>query len=404
MIRYTFPCARYLCLVLALLLVEISQAQYNSQLNRIKNGERIGLLLAYQQQVPGHVTRIIHVGDSHVQGGFFGETVKRALQQHFGNAGPGFIFPYSLARTNGNKDFSWSSPNRWAVDRNTAIHPQFPAGIGGWVIAQQSPSFSITASAQDSTRYRNSFNRIQIFQGGIHDPYKLSVQAENLIFQSPVMQASSLTWTLPQQVASFRLDGMLNGQGRGYLFGVNLENGQQGVLYHNIGVNGSRFENFSRDGFFAGQTSDLHPDIIILSMGTNEAQTNELSVSALQQTIDILVKQIIANNPNAVILFTTPMASYKRAYRTRRVKRRRRRSMYLLPNPVVGQVREAILSYAAQNGHAVWDLYEIAGGADGAADWKKRGLMGSDGVHFSPEGYELQGRLLAKALINCISK
>ncbi|HEU4497482.1 MAG TPA: hypothetical protein VFR70_10560, partial [Flavobacterium sp.] len=44
---------------------------------------------------------IVHIGDSHIQADLMTNSIRKKLQQEFGNGGRGFIFPYSLARTNG---------------------------------------------------------------------------------------------------------------------------------------------------------------------------------------------------------------------------------------------------------------------------------------------------------------
>ena len=61
--------------------------------------------------------------------------------------------------------------------------------------------------------------------------------------------------------------------------------------------------------------------------------------------------------------------------------------------------RKKIIAYCDQYNHAYWDLYQIGGGTHSADLWKKNGLLRADGVHFTKEGYELQGNLLYEALI-----
>ena len=46
----------------------------------------------------------------------------------------------------------------------------------------------------------------------------------------------------------------------------------------------------------------------------------------------------------------------------------------------------------------VWDLYKITNGFGSAYSWSRRGLMSRDRIHFTAEGYRLQGQLLFNAL------
>jgi len=68
-------------------------------------------------------------------------------------------------------------------------------------------------------------------------------------------------------------------------------------------------------------------------------------------------------------------------------------------NPGVEIMRGKLIEYADANGLAFWDLYSVAGGKHAADLWKNNSLMQSDGVHFTKNGYELQGTLLYHALI-----
>ena len=46
------------------------------------------------------VLTIVHLGDSHIQAGYYSGKVMRLLQAQFGNAGRGWIAPFKLSRTN----------------------------------------------------------------------------------------------------------------------------------------------------------------------------------------------------------------------------------------------------------------------------------------------------------------
>ena len=48
---------------------------------------------------------------------------------------------------------------------------------------------------------------------------------------------------------------------------------------------------------------------------------------------------------------------------------------------------------------AVWDLFGDMGGLSGINSNAKAGIIGKDKVHYSKMGYEKQGNLLAKAIM-----
>jgi hypothetical protein len=58
---------------------------------------------------------------------------------------------------------------------------------------------------------------------------------------------------------------------------------------------------------------------------------------------------------------------------------------------------DVITDYCLQNNIACWDLFNISKGLEGATTWGKKKYLRSDLIHFSREGYRVQGALLAEA-------
>ena len=168
------------------------------------------------------------------------------------------------------------------------------------------------------------------------------------------------------------------------IFGLDLENDSSGVVYHAVGVNGAEAFEYTRARYFAEQTAVLMPDLIIISLGTNEAQKRPFDSIASRNQIDSFVTALKTNNPNTPILITTPPDSYYH-------------KKYF--NGAVGALHAIWVKYAKENHIAVWDLYSIAGGFKSCYQWKKYRLMRSDGVHFTRQGYEFQANLLYEAII-----
>ncbi len=70
---------------------------------------------------------IVHIGDSHIQGNMLTAEVRRLLQEKFGNAGRGLVFPYSLVRTSGSRDAVFNCKAKpyeaSCAKRKTILHP-----------------------------------------------------------------------------------------------------------------------------------------------------------------------------------------------------------------------------------------------------------------------------------------
>jgi lysophospholipase L1-like esterase len=65
----------------------------------------------------------------------------------------------------------------------------------------------------------------------------------------------------------------------------------------------------------------------------------------------------------------------------------------------VADYSKKIIDLAYSRNVAVWDLYSDMGGLYGVNRNVKTGIIGNDRVHYTKAGYEKQGKLLAKAII-----
>ena len=80
-----------------------------------------------------------------------------------------------------------------------------------------------------------------------------------------------------------------------------LENSRQrGILYHMIGVNGARFEHYNLSpNRFLTQVKGLNPDLVILSLGTNETAYRYFNQAEFYRQVDEFVYNLEQFIPNA---------------------------------------------------------------------------------------------------------
>src|SRR5258705_1788992 len=108
------------------------------------------------------IVTVVHIGDSHIQADFLSAVVRKNLQQFFGNAGRGLVFPYQLAQSNAPPDISSSSNVTWQFNR--VAHPEIPItpGISGYCIKTNASGASINIALKNETGPQ-TFNRIKFF-------------------------------------------------------------------------------------------------------------------------------------------------------------------------------------------------------------------------------------------------
>lgn len=180
------------------------------------------------------------------------------------------------------------------------------------------------------------------------------------------------------------------------------------LIYTDLGVNGATCCSFARSKKMA-KVFAAKPDLVIISFGTNESYGRHYDSDEHYQQIDQLVSLLKANLPNVKLLFTTPPGSYFRykSYKTVRLTSRKRRKRYrrvstvlYKENPHNDAAVATICKYAKDHSYSYWNLYKIAGGDERAClNWADAQLMRPDHVHYIPDGYRLQGKLLYQAFI-----
>lgn len=170
--------------------------------------------------------------------------------------------------------------------------------------------------------------------------------------------------------------------------GIARETGSSGVVYHILGVNGATCQSFSTPEHIR-QIADLHPDLVILSFGTNEAHGRRYNVSEHTAAMNYLIAELKASCPDVAFLMTTPPGAYVRNGRRGKII-----------NPRTPLVVENELKFAREHGIAIWDMYDIVGGKERAClNWNAANMYQRDKIHFTHEGYTLQGLLLHEAFI-----
>lgn len=328
---------------------------------------------------------IVHIGDSHIQADFLSHIVRDGLQEFFGNAGRGLVFPYQLAQSNAPYDISSSSNTSWEFNR--VAHPEIaiPYGVSGYGIRSNTAGAGITLSLKAGLAGSSFFSRLKFFldsststswilQAGNSDaPYLLKKeQGDSSLYQQV---------NLEQPATGFSLSSLPSGNTKEF-YGVSLENSNPGVIYHTLGVNGARYDQYNIASLFWQQLPALKADLYIVSLGTNEAQMAGFIEAVFTKELDAFIQKLKEASPGASILITTAPDSYKR----RRF------------NTVLRDINASLTNYCNKNYIPLWDLYRITNGYGSANSWARRGLMNRDRVHFTSEGYRLQGNLLLNAL------
>ncbi|MDR0660145.1 MAG: GDSL-type esterase/lipase family protein [Prevotellaceae bacterium] len=344
-------------------------------------------LLYLQKQHKGTTTiPFLHIGDSHIQAGFLTRVMRTNLQREFGNAGLGLVIPLKIAGTNQPRDYRITSDGDWENGRMATRSKGYTFGISGITIQTTDKNVSLNIEARydsiNNLSYR--FNKITVF----HDNAPtLTTRDSSKFTRSERHSPHTYSLYLTNDTTLIQLQQRSTGQEAKTIYAFSLENGEGGILYHTVGVNGARCRDFCNALLLIEQTQQLRPQAIIISLGTNESIETPCSIRGFLENLDRLVKGLRKANQSAVFILTTPAENFRRYQRKR------------IPNDRIILIRDAVVEYAAVNNIAYWDLFEATGGKGSNEKWKQNGLMGRDQIHFSIEGYELQGQLFFDAFM-----
>lgn len=392
------------------------------------------------------VLNIVHIGDSHIQADVFSGVLRRKLQEKYGNSGRGFVFPHRLAKTNGIAEVRFNSNITWESQRNVSPDVGNPVGLSGIALFTKDSSFAVEVQVRNPEYAFKNLKIItpqnkkmfdvatvsktvvlesevpKVIQHKIKSGESLSVIAGKYnVSVASIRQANNLKGntihagkslkiptnqketkklersefiSLPMHSEygyhQFLSDSLIHNiylipdEDTDYfaLNGLVLDNGNPGILYHTIGVNGAKNSDYIKYPLFFEQLPVLNPDLVILSLGTNES-FDKLPAEVFQEQFNGMITELKKACPDVMILVTTPPPSqFKRRY----------------PNTFAADYSKFIIEQAETADYAVWDLYTLLGGLFGVPDLAKSKQIAADRVHYTHSGYEKQGLLLAEAL------
>jgi LysM repeat protein len=412
----------------------------------------------------GKINRIniVHIGDSHIQADWLSGTVRKNLQQVFGNGGRGLIFPHKVANSNSAPDIYSFSNTRWEGYRNIHNQSKYDVGISGFVIATEDSAAILKIALNDKDNMGYEFNKLTFLHpmGSEYYEFMLSgannrdvleksavayddvfhkVQSGDYLgkiatkYNTTVSQIKALNGLksdnisvgqvlkVKKQISQsakplpegtfhdfelicctdsactvIELDTLLEfafmRSMKGYTNqrlmqwdGIVLENTlQSGILYHTIGVNGAMFSHYNKTPRFFEQLPILKPDLIIVSLGTNEA-LNGKTDAVFDQDFYAFFNNIAQQVDSIPIIITTPPDNRK--------------------HPSNADIlAQKLVSFAEELGFSVFDLHSILGGKGSFALLQQKNLARADKVHFSANGYIMQGELLNDAILKSYKK
>ncbi|MGP8214305.1 MAG: GDSL-type esterase/lipase family protein [Bacteroidia bacterium] len=340
---------------------------------------------------------IVHIGDSHLQADFFSGRVRQQLQRDYGNGGRGLIFPYRVAGSNEPNNYHSSSTGEWKGRRCVMVSPSYiPVGVAGFGLRTDDSASSLKVNIKNGDSLNYAFNKMIVFHDKGPKTFDWVVYTTGDFKDSVIIRdtgsdygAGTDSIVFKDTMSSFTMCTLQRdtSEFEAMIFGMVLTNGKPGIIYNTIGSNGARFCDYNHSQYFLQQLGSLKPDLIIVSLGTNEAYSKKFNPDYFQGDMDTMLTNLKLVAPGADFLLTTP----NDAYRGHRYK-----------NADIADAVVTIKNEASKYHAACWDFYHIMGGYGSMQKWYGKHLCQKDHVHFTAGGYTLQAELFYDALHKAI--
>lgn len=339
--------------------------------------------------------KILQIGDSHIQAGFFSQKVRESLHKGFGcgTRERGFVFPFGMAHTNGPPNYAAQYTGTWKGHKSASNKHNSPWGVSGISASTTDDSTTIKVWSNNFTFDSYRFDRVRLFYRDDSSAFQVLLKTENEgnIQSNQDELDCFLDFKLNKEsdtlYFTFLKDSLIP-DAAFFIQGIELLNQQAGLTYSEIGVNGAKVKSFLRCEDFNSQLSIINPDLVILSLGTNDGYNLSFSDSVFEQHYDSLIRIIKNALPNASLLLTSP-GDCKR-YRKQTIRE----------NLVI---RKVLLKLAKKHNCAFWDFFKVMGGVGSINKWRSNQLASKDMIHLTSKGYTFQGQLFFSAFAQLYS-
>ncbi|HTR35887.1 MAG TPA: GDSL-type esterase/lipase family protein [Bryobacteraceae bacterium] len=337
--------------------------------------------------LPSAVTRVLHYGDSPVTADSITADARSLFQQHYGDAGHGFIL---IA-----KPWAWYGHRGIEVQgKGWHIAPATQArardgfhGLGGVSFEGDTGASSRIVLKEDHARVEIQFLRQP--GGGVLSVETMGQGIASVDTDGPGKEPGFQTVPLP---AGAREIDLTVQRGPVRLFGASFERDAPGVIYNSLGLNGGQVQvvvRYFEKKQWTEQLQHQHPDLVVLNYGTNESVYADYIERDYAGELREVIRRVKAAVPAASILVMSPMD-----------RGQRDSTGHIVTVPTIPRLVEIQRQVAAEMDCAFFNTFQAMGGQGTMARWYEAQprLVSADFMHPLPGGARKVGILLYEAL------
>lgn len=349
--------------------------------------------------------RILHYGDSQIEGDRITGYLRNKFQRQFGGSGPGLL-PALPAHAESSSIIHHASDNwmKHAVYfKSDTILPHHKFGLLGSFArytTYQYDSLPVTDTSLATINFKksgmayhsvNNFTRCRVFYGHVNEPIIIKgFINDSLIWFEEInktQQTVSFQWEFEEAPDDFTIS--FEGSYSPDVYGVALD-APRGVAVDNLPFRGSSGTEFTKLDFsqLREMTQHLNPGLIILQFGVNVVPHQVKNYGYYERLMIHQInylKKVMPKTP-VLVIGVSDMSQ--------------RKGNYYETYPNLELVKQAQYQAAKKTHSAYWDLYKAMGGKNSMPSWvfAEPPLASSDFIHFNRKG----GHIIAQMLYNAL--
>ena len=341
----------------------------------------------------GGKVRVLHYGDSQVEGDRMTRYIRNELQKEFGGTGPGLVSAYQVIPTNAvrqDKSDNWERYTAYGRKDTTLQHRNYGllASFSRYAPLPDSIENTDTLTAWLKIEPANygfyrvkKFSQMNVLLGGNTKPVAITITADSAIVFSDVLASGTYNRKIKVKFKSTPSQITINFKGLDSpdVYGLSFES-NSGVVVDNIplrGASGTLFRGISKaqlERQYAAEPIRL----VILQFGGNSVPYIDSKVRAKKFgnyfKSNLRYLKSILPKASFIVIGPSDMAT--------KVKGE------FVTYPMLETIRNEVQKAAHAQGAAYYDMYEVMGGNGSMSHWVKAepALAVADYVHFTTKG------------------
>lgn len=362
-----------------------------------------------REKLTSRSCRIIHYGDSQIEGDRITGYLRNRLQKMYTGSGPGFlpVLPVynqisAVIKPSENwKRYAYFDPTKkkyrnrkygayLSASRFTKYQRKLPDSTMYDTLPLIKASVVLGRSKNTYMKFRR-FNNIGLHYGNSHFPIKITVYNKGKIIQQGDLKADGKYhhYKIKTPITPRSLKIELEGKVSADFYGLTLDGGK-GVQIDNVamrGASGTKFTS-SSSSTYRRMIKELDPKIFIMQYGGNMMPHLKDSTDVVNYTQNMKsqFKWIRQRAKNSNIIFIGPTDMCEPV------------NGKMETYPLLEYFNTQLMQMCLDNNVAYWSMFDAMGGAGAMTLWVDEKLTANDYMHFTWKGTKIISELFFIAL------